>query len=72
MSTRKSTSVSCSPSDCSLCTPEVVMQVSPSLAAGQLRLTLGGEASQGNLVSTIPGPGQYAQPACAGSQGRLP
>ena len=52
VSTRKSTTISCDSSDCSLCNPSILVPLSPSLAKDQLRLTLGGDNRLGDLVSS--------------------
>ena len=67
VSTRKSIGVACSPSDCSLCAPSIMVPLSPGLkklrhflgltffpALGndELRLTLGGNQLVQNLVKT--------------------
>ena len=67
VSTRKSIGVACSPSDCSLCAPSIMVPLSPglkklrhflvltffaALASDELRLTLGGNQHVENLVKT--------------------
>ena len=52
VSTRKSTTISCDSSDCSLCNPSILVPLSPSLAKDQLRLTLGGDNHLADLVSS--------------------
>merc|ERR1712212_361769 len=49
VSTRKSIGVTCSPSDCSLCAPSIMVPLSPALGSDELRLTLGG----GQLVENL-------------------
>lgn len=51
MPTRKSIGVQCSPADCSLCAPSVLVPLSPTLTKDQLRLTLGGGPNLESLVS---------------------
>ena len=67
VSTRKSIGVACSPSDCSLCAPSIMVPLSPglkkveaflgfdifaALSSDELRLTLGGNQLVQNLVKT--------------------
>ena len=67
VSTRKSIGVACSPSDCSLCAPSIMVPLSPglkklrhflgltffaALGSDELRLTLGGNQLVENLVKT--------------------
>ena len=67
VSTRKSIGVACSPSDCSLCAPSLMVPLSPglkqlrhflvlrffaALGSHELRLTLGGNQLVENLVKT--------------------
>merc|ERR1719370_1511367 len=49
VSSRKSIGVTCSPSDCSLCAPSIMVPLSPALGSDELRLTLGG----GQLVENL-------------------
>merc|ERR1712013_866145 len=49
VSTRKSIGVACSPSDCSLCAPSIMVPLSPALGSDELRLTLGGNQLVENL-----------------------
>merc|ERR1712037_770646 len=49
VSSRKSIGVTCSPSDCSLCAPSIMVPLSPALGSDELRLTLGGGQFVENL-----------------------
>ena len=51
MPTRKSIGVQCSPADCNLCAPSILVPLSPTLSKDQLRLTLGGGPYLESLVS---------------------